>query len=56
MKLPEGNQEVKFTTKSFASGRPDQNFTFNFDIKPGNTVFHTFSSLEIASGLATAQR
>jgi hypothetical protein len=56
MKLPEGNQEVKFTTKSFASSRPDQNFIFHFDIKPGQTVFHTFSSLESASGLATALR
>jgi hypothetical protein len=56
MKLPEGKQEVKFTTKAIAAGRPDQSFTFNFDIKPGHTVFHTFSSLETASGFATALR
>jgi hypothetical protein len=56
MKLPEGKQEVKFTTKAIAAGRPDQNFTFTFDIKLGQTVFHTFSSLETASGFATALR
>ncbi|MDO1448688.1 hypothetical protein Q0590_20595 [Rhodocytophaga aerolata] len=56
MRLPEGTQEVKFTTKAIASGKPDQNFTFTFDIKPGETIFHTFSSLETASGFATALR
>jgi hypothetical protein len=56
MKLPEGNQEVKFTTKSMASGRADHSATFHFDIKPGQTLFHTFSSLESASEFATALR
>jgi uncharacterized protein len=56
LRLPEGPQSVKFTTKSLTGGKPDQHFTFTFDIKPGNTVFHTFSSLEIASGFATALR
>jgi hypothetical protein len=56
MPLPEGKRQVTFTTKSAVNGRSDQSYTLDFDVKPGQTLFHTFSSLETAPTIATAQR
>lgn len=41
--LPEGKQKVKFSAESNTRGK---SYNFNFDIKKGQTYFHTFHSLD----------
>lgn len=42
--LKEGNQEIKFVTG--AGNNSSREISFQYDIRPGSTVFETFSSLE----------
>lgn len=55
LSMPEGNQQVQLVTKSGVNSGMEQTHTLNFDIKAGQTVFHTFHSLEM-SGPVTAVR
>jgi hypothetical protein len=52
--LPEGKQSVQFTPKGNGQGKT---YNFNFDIKRGQTYFHTFHSLDAQpSGMTSGVR
>lgn len=48
VELPEGKQNVTLKAKSVIGARFNQDHEFVFDIRRGQTVFHSFRSLEIA--------
>jgi hypothetical protein len=53
--LPEGSHELKFVTQTSGHARPEQTHNLNFDIKAGQTIFHTFHSLETDTQLTAAR-
>jgi uncharacterized protein len=46
LSLPPGNQTVQLSARSVVQANSSQKHSFSFDVKPGNTLFHTFHSLE----------